>query len=423
MSKYDGLVDRFLRYVKVDTQSDEFSHTVPSSPKETAFLRALVTELTDLGLSQAKFNEKNGYVTAELPSNCDQDLPTIGFLAHVDTADFTGENIQPQIHKDYDGHSKLTLDVDKQYILDPAIFPNLKNYKGQTLITTDGTTLLGADDKAGIAEIMTAMVYLLKHPELPHGTVKIGFGPDEEIGTGADLFDVLDFAADFAYTVDGGPLGQLEYETFNAAGAHLEIQGQNSHTSDAKGKMVNAITLGIDFQNALPQDEVPEQTEGMAGFYHLMRFSGDVDQVQLDYLIRDFERDGLELRKAKMQKIVDELNQRYPDRLKLTLKDQYYNMVDIIKAHMDVIQIAEDAMHALGITPDETPVRGGTDGSTISFMGLPTPNLFAGGENMHGRYEYVAVETMEKATEVILKIIELNTKGTYFGADKDVQGD
>ncbi|MFD1672195.1 peptidase T [Agrilactobacillus yilanensis] len=410
MSNYENLVPRFLRYVQVNTRSDEFSKTIPSSANQTAFLKTLMAELTEIGLAEVKYNDKNGYVTALLPSNLDKAVPTIGFIAHVDTADFNSEGVQPQIHENYDGQSVIALDAAGEYVLDPAEFPNLKNYRGQTLITTDGTTLLGADDKAGIAEIMTAMAYLVAHPQLKHGSIKVGFGPDEEIGTGADHFDVADFAADFAYTVDGGPLGELEYETFNAAAAHIEIKGKNVHTSSAKGVLVNALQLGIDFQNALPQAEVPEQTEGREGFYHLLRFKGDVEHATLDYIIRDFERTGLTARKQKMVAIANQLNQQYPDRVALTLTDQYYNMIDIMKTHMSVVTLAEQAMAALDIEPDETPVRGGTDGSKISFMGLPTPNLFAGGENMHGRYEYVAVETMAKATDVILEIIQRNAK-------------
>lgn len=416
--KYEQLVPRFLSYAKLNTRSDEFSKTVPSSPRETVLLKQLLEELTALGLEAVKYNPKNSYVTALLPSNITKDVPTIGFLAHVDTADFNAENVRPQIHEAYDGHSILPLSEDSNYVLDPAEFPSLTKYAGQTLITTDGTTLLGADDKAGIAEIMSALAYLKAHPEIKHGPVKVGFSPDEEIGTGADDFDVADFAADYAYTVDGGPLGQLEYETFNGAAAHLEITGKNVHTSEAKDVMVNAMQLGIDFQNQLPSDETPETTEGKAGFYHLMRFEGSVDHAVMDYLIRDFQRSGLTKRKQNMQDIADHLNQQYGPRLKLTLTDQYYNMVDIIKKHMYVVKLAESAMTALNITPDETPVRGGTDGSIISFKGLPTPNLFAGGENMHSRYEYVSVETMVKATDVILKIIELNASET-----NDFEGD
>ncbi|MCH4170438.1 MAG: peptidase T [Lactobacillus sp.] len=410
MSAYENLVPRFLRYVKVNTRSDEFSDTIPSSPREVAFLKDLAKELTQIGLSEVNYNPKNGYVTALLPSNTTAVVPTIGFIAHVDTADFNAEGVNPQIHENYDGTSVIKLDPAGKYVLDPAEFPNLKNYQGHTLITTDGTTLLGADDKAGVAEIITAMEYLINHPDILHGAIKVAFGPDEEIGTGADHFDVQDFKADFAYTVDGGPLGQLEFETFNAAGAHVVIAGKNVHTSEAKGVMINAIQLGIDFQNALPQDQTPETTTGREGFYHLMRFEGTVEQTTLDYIIRDFERAGLEARKAIMQQVAADLNHKYHDRIQLTLKDQYYNMVDIIKEHMSVVEIAEAAMQALNITPDETPVRGGTDGSKLSFMGLPTPNLFAGGENMHGRYEYVSTDTMAKATDVILKISELNVQ-------------
>lgn len=408
MTEYEDLIPRFLRYVQVNTRSDEHSDTIPSSPNQTAFLKALASELEQLGLTHTKFDAASGYVTAELPSNTDLSVPTIGFIAHVDTADFNADHVSPQIHENYDGQSIIALDQAGKYVLDPAEFPNLKHYQGDTLITTDGTTLLGADDKAGVAEIISAMTYLLAHPEITHGTLKVAFGPDEEIGTGADHFDVAGFAADFAYTVDGGPLGELEYETFNAAAAHLEIQGKNVHTSTAKGVMVNALQLGIDFQNALPSEEVPEKTSGKQGFYHLMRFEGEVEQASLDYIIRDFDRAGLEARKSRMAAIASALNEQYGPRVELTLTDQYYNMIEIMKNHMDVVDLARQAMIHLGIEPDETPVRGGTDGSKLSFMGLPTPNLFAGGENMHGRYEYVSTKTMAQAVDVILQISRWN---------------
>jgi tripeptide aminopeptidase len=408
-TKYPTLIPRFLRYVKINTRSDEKSTTIPSAEREVKFLHQLVDELKEIGLSDARYNDANGYVTATIPGNADHQVPTIGFLAHVDTADFNAEGVKPQIVENYDGHSVIKLDAAGEYTLDPKDFPALKNYAGHTLITTDGTTLLGSDDKSGVAEIFSLAEYLLAHPEIKHGDIRIGFGPDEEIGTGADHFDVKDFAADFAYTVDGGPLGELEYETFSAASLHVAIKGKNVHPSTAYHTMVNAIQLGIDFQNNLPQDEVPEETRGRAGFFHLLSFEGTPDHAELDYIIRDFERAGLEERKQKAQAIADKLNARLDEpRVTVTMHDQYYNMIDVMKDHMDVVRLAEQAMHNLDITPDETPVRGGTDGSKLSFMGLPTPNLFAGGENMHGRFEFVSEQTMAKAVDVLLEIVQLN---------------
>lgn len=411
MTKYQQLLPLFLSYVKENTRSDENSTTIPSTERQVVFLNKLVQQLKDLGLAEVKYNETNGYVTALLPSNLDKKVPTIGFLAHVDTADFNAEGVSPQVVADYDGQAIIPLDADGNYVLDPAEFPALTHYAGHTLITTDGSTLLGSDDKSGVAEIMTALAHLLAHPEIKHGDLKVGFGPDEEIGTGADKFDVADFNADFAYTVDGGPEGQLEYETFSAAALEVTIAGKNVHPSTAKGIMINALQLGIDFQNALPAAEVPEKTDGREGFFHLLSFNGTVDEAKMSYIIRDFERDGLARRKALVETIAAKLNEPFAQpRVQVKMYDQYYNMVEVMKDHMDVVQLAERAMIALGITPDEEPVRGGTDGSKISFMGLPTPNLFAGGENMHGRYEFVSLQVMEKAVDVILKISELNAQ-------------
>lgn len=411
MSEYPELVPRFIKYVKINTRSNPNSDTVPSDPKEVKFLHQLVDELKEIGLTDAAYDEASGYTMATLPSNIDEDVPTIGFLAHTDTADFNAEGINPQIHENYDGESTIQLDPKGEYVLDPKSFPNMKNYKGQTLITTDGSTLLGADDKSGVAEIMTAMDYLVKHPEIKHGRIRVGFSPDEEIGTGAKHFNVKKFDADFAYTVDGGPLGQLEWETFNAAELNLYIKGKDVHPSDAKGIMVNANELGVKFQMSLPQDEVPEKTSGRQGFYHLLQFDGTVDHAHLQYILRDFEREGLEKRKALVKKIAADMNKELGmDRLDAQVHDEYYNMAEVLKDHMDVVDLARDAMTDLGIKVDEEPVRGGTDGSTISFMGLPTPNLFAGPENMHGRYEFVSVQTMEKAVDVILEISKLNVE-------------
>ena len=407
--KYEKLIPRFLEYVKQNTRSDEYSETVPSTPRQTVFLKKLAEELKKIGLKDVKIREVDSYLTAELPSNLDKDVPVLGLISHVDTADFNSEDIKPKIVENYDGKSVIKLDDAGKYTLDPSVFPSLKNYANQTLITTSGDTLLGSDDKSGVAEIVTLMEYLINHPEIKHGKIKIGLGPDEEIGTGAKRFDVKDFGADFAYTVDGGPVGQLEFETFSAAGLKVHITGKDVHPSGAKGIMVNSMLIANEFQSMLPADEVPEKTEGREGFFLLCDEQGTIDHTDMSYIIRDFERDGLEARKNKVLEIVKKLNEKYgEDTVKIDMADQYYNMYEVMKDHMDVVKIAEQAMKNLGIEPDEAPVRGGTDGSTISFMGLPTPNLFAGGENMHGRFEYVAEESMEKAVDVLLEIIKLN---------------
>ncbi len=409
--KYEKLIPRFLEYVKQNTRSDEYSETVPSTERQTEFLKRLAEELMEIGMKDVKIRKVDSYLTAELPSNLDKDVPVLGLISHVDTADFNSENIKPKIVENYDGKSVIKLDEAGKYTLDPAVFPSLKKYGGQTLITTSGDTLLGSDDKSGVAEIMTTMEYLINHPEIKHGKIKIGLGPDEEIGTGAKKFDVKDFGADFAYTVDGGPVGQLEFETFSAASLKVHITGKDVHPSGAKGIMVNSMLIANEFQSMLPADEVPEKTEGREGFYLLCDEQGTIDHTDMSYIIRDFERDGLESRKNKVTEIVKKLNDKYgADTVKIDMVDQYYNMYEVMKDHMEVVHIAEQAMKNLGIEPDEAPVRGGTDGSTISFMGLPTPNLFAGGENMHGRFEYVAEESMEKACDVILEIIKLNNE-------------
>lgn len=409
--QYDELIPRFLRYVKVETRSDEDSDTVPSTQSQVDFLKTLAEELTEIGLTDVHVSPSSGYVFATLSSNMSEPVPTIGFISHVDTADFNGKNVKPQIVENYDGHSVIKLDSAGKYTLDPKVFPNLLNYAGQTLITTDGSTLLGSDDKSGVAEIVTAMAYLVAHPEIKHGTVKVGLGPDEEIGTGADHFDVKDFGADFAYTVDGGPLGQLEYETFNAADGRVHITGTNVHPGSAKDTMVNANQLAIDFHNALPEHDRPEKTAGREGFFHLYKISGDVDTADLGYIIRDHDRQQFEDRKKLFAGIADQLNAKYgAGTVQVTLKDQYYNMREVIEKDMSVVQLAKQAMIDLDIKPDIAPVRGGTDGSKISFLGMPTPNIFAGGENMHGRFEFVSEQTMAKATDVILKIISLNAK-------------
>lgn len=407
---YENLIPRFLRYVKTETRSDATSKTVPSTQSQVEFAQTLKEELADLGMSQVSYNEKNGFVTATLPSNCDKEVPTIGFIAHMDTADFNAVNVNPQFHENYNGE-EIIFSATENIRLAPNDFPNLKNYIGQTLITTDGTTLLGADDKAGIAEIMTAMEILLKDKTIKHGTIKVAFGPDEEIGIGADLFDVVNFGADFAYTMDGGPVGELEYESFNAAQAEIKIQGKNVHPGTAKNTMVNALKLALKIDAALPQDEVPEKTDGREGFFHLVSMSGEVEEAQMTYIIRDHDHDKFIARKNQLQDIANKINEESgSERVNVTLFDQYYNMKDIIEKDLSIVDLAEKAMINLGIKPIIEPIRGGTDGSKLSFMGLPTPNIFAGGENFHGRFEFVAVESMRKATDVIVEIAKLNVE-------------
>ena len=405
---YPNLVDRFIDYVKINTQSNENSTTIPSDPKEVAFLKDLVAELKTIGLENVR-TMPDGYVFAELASNIAKEVPTIGFISHVDTADFNSENVQPQFVTDYDGQSEIKLNDD--YSLTTADFPSLKKYAGHTLITSDGTTLLGADDKAGVAEIVSAAEYFIAHPELEHGKLVFAFGPDEEIGVGADNFHVAEFGADFAYTVDGGPLGELEWETFSAASAVVEIQGRNVHPGTAKDTMVNALQVAIDVHNALPAGDRPELTAGREGFFHLLNLAGTPEDARMDYIIRDHDRQQFEARKTLMTEIVDRLNNQLGvDRIKLTLKDQYYNMGEILKDDMTPVDLAAEAMRDLKIDPIIEPVRGGTDGSKITFLGLPTPNLFAGGENMHGRYEYVSTTVMSQATDTIIKIATLNAE-------------
>lgn len=407
---YENLLPRFLRYVKTETRSDESSQTTPSTQTQVAFAQVLKKELEDLGLTNVFYNEENGFVIGTLPSNIEKKVLSIGFIAHMDTADFNAVNVNPQIIENYDGESTIVLDSEEHYTLNTKDFPNLKNYEGHTLITTDGSTLLGADDKAGIAEIMTAMEILLKNPTIPHGEIKVAFGPDEEIGVGADKFDVQQFDVDFAYTVDGGPLGELQYETFSAAQANISIQGKNVHPGTAKDTMINALQLAIDFHNQLPADEVPEKTTGYEGFFHLMGLNGNVEEATMSYIIRDHDREKFEARKAKITEIQEKLNSRFDQtRVKVDMYDQYYNMREIIEKDMSIVELAKQAMIDLEIEPVIEPVRGGTDGSKISYLGIPTPNLFAGGENMHGRFEFVSLQVMEKATDVIVKIAELNT--------------
>ena len=404
------LIDRFIRYVKKETRSDEASTTVPSTPSQTEFLKDLVEELVALGYQDVRLNPKNSFVTATIPATTTKKVPVVGFIAHVDTADFEARNVQPQFHENYDGEA-IILDKEGKFVLSPKDFPNLKNYVGKTLITTDGTTLLGADDKAGVSEIVTAGAYLLAHPEIEHGKIRVAFGPDEEIGRGADLFDVEEFGCDFAYTMDGGPVGELEYESFNAAQAEITFQGKNVHPGTAKDTMVNALEIARQFQNALPEFEVPEHTSGREGFYHLMYANGVVEEAKLVYIIRDHDRTLFEAKKAYLQLVADRLNASLDtNRISIDMKDQYYNMAEIIEKDFRAVEVAQKAMENLSITPIIEPIRGGTDGSKISFMGLPTPNIFAGGENFHGRYEFVAVESMEKARDVIIEIAKLLAK-------------
>lgn len=401
------IIDRFISYVIIDTESDPNSDTTPSTAKQWDLANKLVEELKEIGLSDVTIDE-NAYIMATLPSNVDHDVPTIGFISHFDTSpDFTGANVKPQIVKNYDGKDIL-LNAEQNIILSPDYFEDLLMYKGQTLITTDGTTLLGADDKAGITEIVTAMEYLINHPEIKHGTIKVGFTPDEEIGRGAHKFDVKKFGADWAYTMDGSQVGELEYENFNAAGAKITVKGKIVHPGYAKGKMINSMYYASEFINVLPRLETPEHTEGYEGFFHLHNIEGDVEETTLQYIIRDHDMDKFEARKALMQKIVVDLNEKYESEVfKVEIKDQYFNMKEKVEPVMHIVDIAEEAMKAVGIEPLIKAIRGGTDGSQLSYMGLPCPNIFAGGHNFHGRFEYVPVESMQKAVEVICKIAEL----------------
>lgn len=405
---YENLVDRFIKYVKINTRSNSNSNTVPSTQSQVDFAKnVLVPDLIEAGLEEVEYNKENGFVTATLSSNTEKEVPTVGFIAHIDTADFNAEGIRPLVHKNYDGQA-IKLDEEGKFLLSPEDFPHLKHYHGQTLITTDGTTLLGSDDKSGVVEIISAMEYLIAHPEIEHGKIRVAFGPDEEIGVGADRFDVEQFNADFAYTMDGGPVGELEYESFNAAAARIRVQGKNVHPGTAKDKMINALQVAMDFHRELPAKEVPEKTEKREGFYHLTHFEGTVEEAVLDYIIRDFDKEHFEKRKEKVTEIVKELNQKFDqERIELTMYDQYYNMREVIEEDMRAVDLAKKAFHELNIEPNIKAIRGGTDGSKISFMGLPTPNLFAGGENFHGRYEFVAVESMEKAADVIVEVAKL----------------
>ena len=398
----DKIVDRFKRYIAVDTQSDEYSETVPSTKGQLELGRVIVEELHEMGMHDI-IQDKNGYVYATLPSNVEKEVPTIGFVAHFDTSpDLDGKDIHPQIVKYEGGDIKL----NDKYSITVEEFPEIEDLKGQTLITTDGTTLLGADDKAGIAEIMDAMEYLLNHPNIKHGKIKIGFTPDEEIGRGADLFDVENFGADFAYTMDGGPLGELQYENFNAASVKISIQGKNVHPGTAKNVMVNSLKIAMEIDRMLPSVEVPEHTEKYEGFYLLDSVTGTVDHAKVEYIIRDHSMEEFENKKMFIQNVVNFLNGKYGNIIDVEIKDSYYNMKKKIVPHMEIIELAERSMKDVGIKPDIKPIRGGTDGATLSYMGLPTPNIFAGGYNFHGRFEFIPIENMKLASKLIVKIAE-----------------
>ena len=406
------IIDRFIGYVTVDTESDPESNTTPSTAKQWDLANKLVEELKQIGLTDASIDDKS-YVMATLPSNLDYEVPTIGFVSHFDTTpDFAGKDIKPQIIRNYDG-GDIVLNAEKNIILSPSYFKDLLLYKGQTLITTDGTTLLGADDKAGITEIMTAMEYLVQHPEIKHGALKVCFTPDEEIGRGADHFDVEKFGADWAYTMDGSQIGELEYENFNAAGVKIRFNGKSVHPGYAKGKMINSMLLANKFINKLPKDETPETTKNYEGFYHVTNIQGSIEDTLVQLIIRDHNRKKFEKRKEYVEEVIAKINKKYKkqfgeDIAVLEIKDQYYNMREKVEPVMHIVKLAEQAMLELNIKPLIKPIRGGTDGSRLSFMGLPCPNIFAGGHNFHGKYEYVPVESMQKAIEVIVKIAQLN---------------
>ncbi|MDG1270237.1 MAG: peptidase T [Ulvibacter sp.] len=401
------LIDRFISYVTVDTESDPTSDTTPSTAKQWDLANALVKELKHIGLQDVTIDE-NAYIMATLPSNVPHEVPTIGFISHFDTTpDFTGKDVKPQIIENYDGKD-IVLNKAQNIILSPSYFEDLLLYKGQTLITTDGTTLLGADDKAGITEIVSAMEYLVQHPEIKHGKIRVGFTPDEEIGRGAHKFDVEKFGAEWAYTMDGSQVGELEYENFNAAGALVSIKGKIVHPGYAKGKMVNSMYIATDYINSLPRLETPEHTQDRQGFFHLYSVTGEVDSTQLQYIIRDHDKEHFEARKEMMLKLADELNSQLGQPcVSVEIKDQYFNMREKIEPVMHIVDIAQKAMEQAGIKPLIKPIRGGTDGSQLSFKGLPCPNIFAGGHNFHGRFEYVPIESIQKAIEVIINIAQL----------------
>ena len=401
-----NIIDRFIKYAKIDTQSDESSNETPSTKKQFDLARIVEQEMKEMGLEDVSLDDKC-YLMATLPANCDKDLPTIGFVAHFDTSpDMSGNNVNPQIVENYDGKDIL-LNKEENIVMSPNDFPEMLDYIGEDLIVTDGTTLLGADDKAGIAEIMHAMQYLIDHPEIKHGKIRIGITPDEEIGRGADHFDVEKFGAEWAYTMDGSVLGELEYENFNAAVAKVSIQGRNVHPGYAKNKMINALHVANELVDIIPVNERPEYTSGYEGFFHLIEMTGTVDEASISYIIRDHDHKLFERRKEQMQQAVDYLNTKYPDVLKLEMRDQYYNMREKVEPVKHIVDLAFRAMEALDIEPIVKPIRGGTDGARLSYMGLPCPNIFAGGVNFHGRFEFLPIKSLEKASDVVVKIAEL----------------
>lgn len=404
------IIDRFISYITVDTQSDPNNSAFPSTQKQWNLAHKLVAELKEIGLHDVTLDD-NCYIMATLPSNVNHEVPTIGFIAHIDTSpDYTGTNVKPQIHKDYDGKD-IVLNIEENIVLSPDYFDDMLLYKGQTLITTDGTTLLGADDKAGITEIVSAMEYLIQHPEIKHGKIRIGFTPDEEVGKGAHKFDVEKFGAEWAYTMDGSQVGELEYENFNAAGAVVTINGKIVHPGYAKGKMINSMLIAQEFIAALPKDQVPERTEGYEGFFHLYTMNGEVEKTTLEYIIRDHDMELFQARKKQFEQVAKDINTKLGDDLiEVEIKDQYFNMKEKVVPVMHIVDIAEEAMQQLNIKPLIKAIRGGTDGSQLSYKGLPCPNIFAGGHNFHGRYEYVAAESIQKATDVVVKIAELTAQ-------------
>jgi tripeptide aminopeptidase len=406
----ETMLERLIRYCKVNTRSDESSKSVPSTPAQVEFAKMLANELSVLGFSEVVHRLDNGFVTATIPSNIDQPVDALGFIAHFDTADFNSENIQPQIIENYNGQDIL-LNKELDVVMSVDKFPNLKNYAGHTLVTTDGTTLLGADDKAGIVEIIEAMLYFIAHPEVKHGEIRVAFGPDEEIGRGANLFDATDFRARYAYTLDGSVMGELEYESFNAASAKVTLHGVSVHPGTAKDKMVNTSKLAFEFDSMLPQDEVPEKTEGYQGFFLLNEMKTTIEDGYMSYIIRDHDKEKFLLRKQLILDNAKSMNDKYgATRVVVDMKDSYYNMAEVISKDFKPVELAKEAMANLGITPLIKPIRGGTDGSKISFMGIPTPNLFTGAENFHGKFEFASKEVMEKAVSVIIEIVKLNAR-------------
>ena len=404
------LVERFLKYVKIDTQSNEESTTCPSTEKQFDLAKVIIEDLKGIGMSDVSMDE-NGYIMATLPSNIDKEVPTVGFIAHMDTApDYSGKDVKPRIVENYNGE-EIVLSEAHNTVMSPVDFPELPNYKGQDLIVTDGTTLLGADNKAGIAEILEAMDYLVKHPEIKHGEIKVGFTPDEEIGRGANLFNVEKFGAKYAYTIDGGEIGELEYENFNAATVNVKINGRNIHPGSAKNKMINSTLIGMELNGLLPVDQRPEHTEKYEGFFLLINMSGTVEDTSMVYIIRDHDKEKFAAKKALMTEAAEYLNKKYgAGSVELEITDSYFNMREKIEPVMEVVEVAKKSMEEVGVTPIIKPIRGGTDGARLSYMGLPCPNIFTGGHNFHGKFEYISIQSMKKSVEVIVKVVENYTK-------------